>query len=60
MTSKQGLHVILPTLGAIFAQIFRNFAEVFTDFTQIYTDFSRIFNIPKLLGVRLHPHLLHH
>ena len=63
---KKGLHVILPTLGAIFAQIFRNFAKVFTDFTQDYRDFARnlkkftrIFNISKLLGVRLYPCLLH-
>jgi len=63
---KKGLHVILPTLGAIFAQIFRNFAKVFIDFTQDYTDFARnlkkftrIFNISKLLGLRLHPCLLH-
>jgi len=36
--------MILPTLGAIDVQIFRNFAEVFTDFTRIYTNFARIFN----------------
>jgi len=70
MTSKNGLHVILPRLGAIFAQNFGNLAEVFTDFTQIcidfarmFKDFAQIFNISKLLGVRLHPlhpHLLHH
>jgi len=33
-------------LGAIFAQIFR--------------DFAQIFNKSKVLGVRLHPRLLHH
>jgi len=47
--------VILPTLGAIFAKIFRNFSEVFTDFTQIYTDFARIFNILKILGCACTP-----
>ena len=43
MTPKKGLYVIMQTLGAIFAQIFRDFAKVFTDFTQIYTNFARIF-----------------
>ena len=36
------------TLGAIFAQIFR-------DFAQILRDFAHIFNKSKLLVVRLHP-----
>ena len=50
------------SLGAIFAQIFRDFAKVFTEFIQIYTnfvrifkDFSRICNISKRSGVLLHP-----
>jgi len=37
---QKGVHVILPMLGAIFAQIFRNFAEILTDFTQILPGFS--------------------
>ena len=41
--------MILPTLDAIFAQIFRNFAE------EVYTDFARIFNIPKFLGCACTP-----
>jgi len=62
------------SLGAIFAQIFRDFAEIFMDFVrifrdfakifrdfaQIFRDFAQIFNKSKLLGVRLHPRLLHH
>jgi len=41
------------TLGAIFAQIFR-------DFAQIFRDFAWIFDKSKLLGVQVHPRLLHH
>jgi len=40
---KMGLHVILPTLGAIFSRIFGDFAKVLTDFVQISTEFARIF-----------------
>jgi len=47
-------------LGAIFARIFRQFAQIFKDFAEIFTDFSRIFDKSKLLGVQLHPWLLHH
>jgi len=52
-------------LGAIFAHfyrgflIFSDFLKVFRDFAQILTDFSRIFTKSKILGVRLHPRLLH-
>jgi len=57
MTSKKlSLLIFLQTLGAIFAQIFRDFAKIFRDF-------ARIFNKSKLLGVPLHPlnpRLLHH
>jgi len=47
-------------LGAIFARIVRNFAKIFRDFVQIFKDFARIFDKSKLLGVRLHPRLLHY
>ena len=71
---KKRLHVTLGaifsnqnTLGAIFAcifgvfaQIFRDFAKVFIDFVQISLDFAVIFTKSKLLGVHLHPCLLHH
>jgi len=68
MTSKKAaLHVILQKLGAIFAQISRYLAKVFTffvqistNFAQIFRDFSRIFTRSKLLGVGVHPRLLHH
>jgi len=65
MTSqrKKGLHVIVHTLGVIFARIFKDFAKAFTDFVQICADFARIFTKSKLLWVRLHPlhpRLLHH
>jgi len=49
-----------------FDQIFRNFVKVFRDFAQISTnfsrilrDFARIFITANLLGVLLHPRLLH-
>ena len=43
---KKPSFVFLQTLGAIFAQIFRDFAQTFDK--------------SKLLGVILHPRLLHH
>jgi len=46
-------------LGAIFAQIFRVFQNVLRDFARILWDFAQIFTKWKLLGLRLHPHLLH-
>jgi len=52
-TKKWSSPIFLHTLGAIFAQIFRDFAK-------ISRDFARIFNKSKLLGVRLHTRLLHH
>jgi len=49
--------VILQTLGAIlarifreFAQIFRDFVNIFTDFAQIFRNFARIFDKSKLWG----------
>jgi len=51
------------SLGAIFAQIFRDFTRIFRSFAQIFRDFAQIFDKSELLGVRLHPlHpcLLHH
>jgi len=51
-------------VGRNFRPIFRefvpDFAKVFTDFAQIFKNFARIFTKSKLLGVRLHPCLLHH
>jgi len=61
-------------VGAFFASVFREFAQIFTDFKNIFTDFAQIstdfawifndfaqiFTKSKFLGVRLHPHLLHH
>jgi len=41
MTSKKRLYVILPTLGAIFARIFKEFAQIFKDFARIFIDFAR-------------------
>ena len=43
------------TLGAIFAQIFRDFTQIFRGFAQIFRNFVQILNKAKLLGVRLHP-----
>ena len=37
---KKGLHVILQTLGAIFARIFREFSQIFKGFVKIFTDFA--------------------
>jgi len=41
-TSKKGLHVILQTLGAIFAWNVREFAQIFTDFQGLCQDFRQI------------------
>jgi len=67
MTSKKGLHAILPVLGANFSKsnnVGRHFYLYFSGILQIFSlilpRFSRIFDKSKLLGVRLHPHLLHH
>ena len=61
-SKKWSTRVFLKTLGAIFAQIFRDFVEIFSDFVwmfrdfaQIFRDFARIFNKSKLLVVLLHP-----
>jgi len=40
-------------LGAIFARTFKDFAQIFMDFARIFKKFN-------LLGVHLHPRLLHH
>ena len=58
------------TLDAIFARIFkelprfsgilRRFSQIFARFPWIFMDFARIFTKSKLLGVCLHPCLLHH
>jgi len=65
MTSKKGLHVIVPTLGeilsnqttlgVIFARIIKEFAQIFGDFAKVFTDFARILTKSKLLGVRFQP-----
>jgi len=50
-------------LGAIFANqttLCASFAQIFRDFSQVCRDFARIFDKSKLLGLRLHPRLLHH
>ena len=71
MTSKKRPScVFLQTLGAIFstANVGRHnqtalgavFAWIVRDFAQIFRDFARIFDKSKLLGVCLHPRLLHH
>ena len=52
-------------LGAISAKIFRDFQKILRDFARIkrilpgFYGICRIFTKPKLLGVRLHPRLLH-
>jgi len=55
MSSKKSLHVILHTLGAIFARIYRELTQIFRDFAKVFTDFARIFTKSKLLGACLHP-----
>jgi len=64
VTSKKWSSLVfLQTLGAIFAQIFRDFALIFKSFVRIFRDYAQIFNKSKLLGMRLHPlhpRLLHH
>jgi len=56
MTSKEGLHVFFCKRWAPFFEIKQRWALFFLDFR----DFARIFDKSKLLGMRLHPHLLHH
>jgi len=43
-----------------FCEGFHIFCPDFHDFVRILRDFSRIFTKSKLLGVHLHPRLLHH
>jgi len=57
--SKHVRHHFCPDFQG-FAKVFTDFAQIYTDFTHISGDFAQIFTKPKLLGVRLHPHLLHH
>jgi len=70
VTSKKWSSLVfLHTLGAIFAQIFKDFAQTFKlffrifkdfaqnfkDFAQIFRDFAQIFNKSKLFGGVLAP-----
>jgi len=59
-SNQSTLDVIFACIFGEFAQIFRDFEKVFTDFAQISLNFARIFTKSKLLGVHLHPRLLHH
>jgi len=60
---RNDFHVFfLQTLGSVFEmkQRWGHFSRIFRDFAQIFRDFAWIFNKSNLLGVRLHPRLLHH
>jgi len=61
MTFKNKKRCLHYDFGAIFVKsnTCSDFAKVFTHFAHISTDFARIFTKSKVLGVHLHPRLLH-